>query len=231
MNFHARLLEETAGARQSLLATPIIEGALRGQVSLPSYLAFLREAYHHVRHTVPLLRATKAALPARNAWLREPLDEYIEEEAGHDEWILDDIRAAGGDAEAVRHGLPGHATEVMVAYAYDTIARGNPLGFFGMVHVLEGTSVSLALLAADAIQKPLSLPDSAFRYLRSHGTLDVQHTAHFARLMDRVDDARDQAAITHAARAFFRLYGDMFRSLPLPSTMSAAAVPADEALA
>jgi hypothetical protein len=38
--------------------------------------------------------------------------------------------------------------------------RGNPLGFFGMVHVLEGTSVSLALLAADAIQKPLGLPDA-----------------------------------------------------------------------
>jgi hypothetical protein len=46
----------------------------------------------------------------------------------------------------------------MVAYAYDTIARGNPLGFFGMVHVLEGTSVALALLAADAIQKPLACP-------------------------------------------------------------------------
>src|SRR5512137_751605 len=119
MNFHAQLLEQTAGARQGLLATPIIQGALHGRVSLPSYLAFLREAYHHVSHTVPLLRATKAALPAHHAWLREPL------------------------------------------------------GFFGMVHVLEGTSVSLALLAADAIQKPLKLPYAAFGYLRSHGTLDV----------------------------------------------------------
>jgi heme oxygenase len=105
---------------------------------------------------------------------------------------------------------------VMVAYAYDTIARGNPLGFLGMVHVLEGTSVSLALMAADAIQKPLGLPDRAFSYLRSHGTLDVQHTAHFAQLMDRIDDAGDQADIVHAARAFYRLYGDVFRGLPLP---------------
>jgi heme oxygenase len=224
MSFHARLLEQTADARQTLLAAPIIQGCLRGEVSLPSYLAFLREAYHHVRHTVPLLEATQAALPARHAWLREPLDEYIAEEAGHDEWILDDIRACGGDAEAVRHGAPGHATEVMVAYAYDTIARGNPLGFFGMVHVLEGTSVSLALLAADAIQRPLALPDSAFSYLRSHGTLDLQHTAHFALLMDRIDDAADQAAIVHAARAFFRLYGDVFRGLPLPQAARAEAL-------
>lgn len=217
MSFHHRLIQDSAAARQGLLATPIIQGVLmRGDVSLPSYIAFLTEAYHHVKHTVPLLRAAKAALPAHHAWLNEAMDEYIEEEAGHDEWILDDIRACGGDAEAVRHGQPAHATEVMVAYAYDTIARGNPLGFFGMVHVLEGTSVALALQAADAIQKPLGLPDSAFSYLRSHGTLDQEHTAHFALLMDRIDRPQDQADIVHAARAFYRLYGDVFRGLPLP---------------
>ena len=223
MSFHEELLQQSADARQGLLATPIIQGCLRGEVSLPSYVAFLREAYHHVRHTVPLLQATKAALPAHHDWLRAPLDEYIDEESGHDEWILNDIAACGADADAVRQGRPGHATEVMVAYAYDTIARRNPLGFFGMVHVLEGTSVSLALMAADAIQRPLALPDAAFSYLRSHGTLDQQHTAHFALLMDQIDDPRDQADIVHAARAFFRLYGDVFRSLPLPQ---AEAVPA-----
>ncbi len=223
MSFHEQLLQQSAGARQGLLSTPIIQGCLRGEVSLPSYVAFLREAYHHVRHTVPLLQAMKAALPARHGWLHGPLDEYIDEEAGHDEWILDDIAACGADAHSVRHGQPGHATEVMVAYAYDTIARGNPLGFFGMVHVLEGTSVSLALMAADAIQRPLALPDAAFRYLRSHGTLDQEHTAHFALLMARIEDPRDQAAIVHAARAFFRLYGDVFRSLPLPQAAAVTA--------
>jgi len=223
MSFHEQLLQQSAGARQGLLSTPIIQGCLRGEVSLPSYVAFLREAYHHVRHTVPLLQAMKAALPARHGWLHGPLDEYIDEEAGHDEWILDDIAACRADAHSVRHGQPGHATEVMVAYAYDTIARGNPLGFFGMVHVLEGTSVSLALMAADAIQRPLALPDAAFRYLRSHGTLDQEHTAHFALLMARIEDPRDQAAIVHAARAFFRLYGDVFRSLPLPQAAAVTA--------
>jgi heme oxygenase len=222
MSFFAQLLEQTDAARRSLLEVPIIQGCLRGEVSLPSYQAFLCEAYHHVRHTVPLLQATREALPPRHDWLRGPLDEYIAEEAGHDEWILNDITACGGDAEAVRHGAPGHATEVMVAYAYDTIARVNPLGFFGMVHVLEGTSVALALRAADAIQLRLQLPDAAFSYLRSHGTLDLEHTAHFARLMDRIEDPLDQAAIVHAARAFFRLYGEVFRGLPLPSVAEAA---------
>ena len=229
MSFFERLVRDSADARRQLLATPIIQGCLAGRVSLPSYLAFLREAYHHVRHTVPLLAAARDALPPRQAWLRLALDEYIAEEAGHDEWILQDITACGGDAEAVRHGAPAHATEVMVAYAYDTIARGNPLGFFGMVHVLEGTSVSLALLAADAIQQPLALPDAAFSYLRSHGTLDQQHVATFQRLMDRLDDPSDQAAVVHAARAFYRLYADIFRGLPLPEATAAQQAAAEVA--
>lgn len=224
MGFHAQLLQQTEQARMGLLSAPIIQGCLQGRVSLPSYVAFLTEAYHHVSHTVPLLRACKAALPAHHAWLNEAMDEYVEEEKGHDEWILDDIRACGSDAEAVRHGQPGHATEVMVAYAYDTIARRNPLGFFGMVHVLEGTSVSLALLAADRIQQPLGLPDAAFSYLRSHGTLDQEHTAHFALLMDRIEDPQDQRDIVHGARTFFRLYGDVFRGLPLPEVAAAEPV-------
>ncbi len=219
MPFHARLIEQTADARATLLSAPIIQNCLRGEVSLPSYLAFLREAYHHVHHTVPLLAACRRALPDRHRWLDAALAEYIEEEQGHDAWILQDIEASGGDAQAVREGQPGHAAEVMVAYAYDAIGRRNPLGFLGMVHVLEGTSVALATQAADRIQQALGLPDAAFVYLRSHGTLDQSHTEHFARLMDRIDDPADQRDIVHAARAFYRLYGDVFRDLPLPQVV------------
>jgi hypothetical protein len=42
--------------------------------------------------------------------------------------------------------------------------------------------------------------------------------------MDRIEDPRDQAAIVHAARAFFRLYGDVFRGLPLPQPQRAQAL-------
>jgi pyrroloquinoline quinone (PQQ) biosynthesis protein C len=217
MKFHDRLLASTGEERAALVATPIIQGTMRGEVSLPSYLAFLSEAYHHVKHTASLLAACQARLPQRLAWLVPELDEYIAEESGHDEWILDDIAACGGDAAGVRNGRPQPATELMVAYAYDTIARGNPVGFFGMVLVLEGTSVALALNAADRIQHALRLPANAFSYLRSHGELDREHTAHFAVLMNRLDDPDDQQAVIHAAKMFYRLYGDVFRSLPLPA--------------
>ncbi len=217
MRFHDRLLADTEADRAALHAVPIIADAMAGRVSAPSYLAFLVEAWHHVRHTVPLLEACRRALPARLHWMDTAFAEYVEEERGHDDWILDDIRAAGGDPGAVRAGRPSPATELMVAYAYDGIARRNPVSFLGMVHVLEGTSVALALAAADRIQAGLALPDGAFRYLRSHGALDVGHTAHYADLVNALDEADDRDAIVHAARMFYRLYADVFRGLPRAS--------------
>ena len=214
--FYATLQERTAAERAALQSIPVVQAALRGAVSLASYVAFLTEAFHHVRHTVPLLRACREALPTRLQWMAPALDEYVAEEIGHDAWILADITACGADAEAVLTGLPAPATEVLVAYAYDTIARVNPVGFLGMVHVLEGTSVALALAVAERIQPLLRLPDAAFTYLRSHGTLDREHVAHFAALVDGLDDEDDRRALVHAARMFYRLYGDVLRAVPLP---------------
>ena len=157
--------------------------------------------------------AVGARLPDSQAWLRTALIEYITEEAGHEEWVLDDLEACGVERSAARASRPTAATELMVAYAYDTVQRVNPLGFFGMVQVLEGTSVAIASTAAAGIQQALDLPDAAFSYLRSHGALDQEHVNLFAGLMDRVTEPAEQAVIVHAARMFYRLYGDIFRSL------------------
>ena len=213
MPFHDRLISETAREREALLGIPIIREALGGAVSREDYIAFLTQAYHHVRHTVPLLMACGARLPARLEWLRTAIGEYIEEEMGHHEWVLDDLEACGADRAQIEGSMPSEATELMVAYAYDTIMRGNPVGFFGMVLVLEGTSVALATRAAETIEHALGLPRNAFTYLRSHGDLDVEHTGFFEGLMNRLDDPADQAAVVHAARRFYKLYGDVFRNL------------------
>ena len=214
MPFFETLVKHTHANRNSLVQTPIIQECLRGDIVLPTYVSFLHEAYHHVSHTVPLMHACRARIPAHLDWIIDALDEYIEEETGHDKWILNDLQALGQDANAVKRAGPGPDTEVMVAYAYDTIARKNPVSFFGMVHVLEGTSVALALNAADQIQRTLELPDNAFSYLRSHGTLDQEHIAHLAQLMNRLDDDDDHAAVIHASNMFYRLYGAIFRALP-----------------
>jgi len=229
MTFFDQLLSATDAERQHLLAAPLIDQALKGEVSLQLYVAFLCQAYHHVKHTTPLLMAAGARMPGEREWLRDAMAEYIEEEIGHQEWILNDIGACGFDREAARRSVPGLPTELMIAYAYDTINRISPLGMFGMVLVLEGTSISKALAAADGLQEALQLPDEAFSYLRSHGALDQEHMKFFASLMNRIDDPAEQQLIVHCARVFYRLYGDVLRgvdpqqALPLARSFEAKA--------
>ena len=213
MGFFDTLCQQTDVERQHLFSAPIINQAMRGEVTLDLYIAFLTQAYHHVKHTVPLLMAVGSQLPEQYEWLREAVAEYIEEELGHQEWILNDIASCGHDKEMVRNSRPNSATELMVAYAYDMVFRVNPLGFFGMVHVLEGTSIATADNAATAIQNALFLPDKAFSYLRSHGALDQEHVKFFEALMNRIDDPEAQQLIIHSSKMFYRLYGDIFRSL------------------
>lgn len=214
MDTFSELQQATEAERARLLAAPIIADALAGRATRAQYLAFLTQAYHHVRHTTPLLMACGARIPDTMEWLRESVAHYIEEELGHQEWILNDIKAAGGDAEAVRHGEPAFETDVMVAYAWDTIQRRNPLGFFGMVYVLEGTSVQLATRVAGVLQQSLDLPPAAFTYLTSHGSLDIEHIHYFRNLVNRLEGPQERALLIHCARVFFRLYGDVIRSVP-----------------
>ncbi|MCB1758537.1 MAG: iron-containing redox enzyme family protein [Gammaproteobacteria bacterium] len=221
-DFFERLQAETENERAALLSIPFIRHGGNGELSLESYRAFLEQAYHHVKHTTPLLMACGSRIPHDREWLRDAMAEYISEERGHQEWILNDIGVCGGEPEKVRRQTPGMAAEVMVAYAYHVIERCNPLGFLGMVLVLEGTSIRVASTAAQRLQANLGLPAKAFTYLSSHGSLDLSHMDFYRKLVNRLDDDADRAWVTHCAKRFYRLYGDVFRSLPLTLNTAAA---------
>lgn len=212
--FFDRLQQETELERQELFSLPIIQRSLEGKINKEQYIAFLSQAFHHVKHTVPLLMACGSRLGKQHEWLRKALAEYIEEEIGHEEWILSDIKACGGPSEDVRNGSPNLSTESMVAYAYHQIDRLNPVGFFGMVYVLEGTSTALATNAAEVIKNSLNLPANAFTYLTSHGSLDLEHVKFFESIMNQLTDEADKACVIYCAKRFYKLYGAIFKSLP-----------------
>lgn len=214
MSFYEKLKQETMTARRSLYAVPQLLDALQGRISRESYIAYLTEAYHHVRHTVRFMMAMGARLPDSKKWMHDAIAEYITEEKGHEEWILNDIAAAGGDKEAARASPPHLETEVLVAYNYDYIARKNPVGFLGMVFMLESTSVDIASAGAKSLQEGLGLPKSAFTYLSSHGSLDVSHMAFFEQLVNKVTAPDDQAAILEVANSTFRLFANVLASIP-----------------
>ncbi len=214
MPFYKQLLAQTTSGKDYLLSAPIIHDVMDGRFSRATYLAFLHQAYHHVRHTVALLETARRHLRPDQRWVEGALLDYIDEEAGHEAWILDDIEACGENRAAWATRPPAFHTEMMVAFLYDYASRVNAMGIFGMVLVLEGTSSSLAPAVARIVQDQLALPDKAMSYLTTHGELDQEHIKHFEQVMNRVVNPQDQAAIVHVANRIYRLYGDVYRTIP-----------------
>ena len=139
-----RLVHHTASDRQSFIDLPLIQGIMLTGASKELYLDFLSQAYHHVKFTAPLLASAISRCGADDRRYRSALFEYIDEERGHEESILEDIKALGGDPESVRQSTPRFPCKIMVGHAYYLIDRVSPYGLLGMVHVLEGMAVALA---------------------------------------------------------------------------------------
>jgi pyrroloquinoline quinone (PQQ) biosynthesis protein C len=222
MSFYEQLVAETADSRDAFLSIPLVRNTIRNGAARSLYLAFLTEAYHHVKHTFPLLAL--AASRTSDVRYQDALVEYMEEERGHEKWILNDIQALGGDPDAVRHGQGGPACRIMVGYAYYAIQHISPYAFLGSVHVLEGMSVLLADQVADALKSSLGLEsDTGFTYLRTHGSLDSEHVAFFRKLVDGFDDQKTRRIIIDNASIFYRLYGSIFHDLGVRAELSHAA--------
>ena len=213
MSFYKQLVKETEKYRNELYSVPQLADGLQGNISKETYIAYLTEAYHHVSHTVPFLMTMGAKLPQSKKWLQKAIIEYQEEEVGHEEWILNDIEAAGGDKEAVRIGVPNLETQALIAYNYDYINRKNPVGFLGMVFMLESTSTQIANKGADAVKEKLGLSKKAFSYLYSHGELDISHMKFFEETVNKINDPEDQKAIIEVAQNTFRLFANVMRSI------------------
>jgi pyrroloquinoline quinone (PQQ) biosynthesis protein C len=219
LSFHDDLIAATDAERRKFLAIPLIQRALQEGVDRATYLAFLEQAYHHVKHTCRLLALALACCADGDGRYIAALLEYLDEEKGHDAWILDDIQSLGGDAQAVAAGEGAVPTRAMVAYVHYAIQHEGPYAMLGMVHVLESLSAQLALRAASALQGSVGAQDGAgFSYLASHGALDRQHVAFFRDLLDDVRNARDRDAVVRTAQAVYRLYGDIFRDIEARAT-------------
>lgn len=212
MPFYDELVSGTRAERETFLSTPLIQRALAGSITRPLYLSYLSQAYHHVKHTCNLLALAASRCGPDDRRYQHALFEYIGEERGHEQWILDDIAALGGNAVSVAAEHPGTACSAMVGYAYYAIEHLSPYAMLGMVHVLEGISVGLAQSAADSISAAIGQPveSGGFRYLISHGALDQDHVAFFAELVNGITEADARATIVETARIMYGLFGGIF---------------------
>ena len=203
----------TDASRRDLELIPKVHSMMNHGLTLAEYRGFLHDLYHIVWHFCPVMSAAAARCDDRFRDVRYDLYERIEEEKGHDSWVLEDIEALGGDVRAVRETPPSPPAQAMIAFNYYASDRVHPCSVLGMLYMLEVVSSVYGGRVSDSIARALgrNVEDGGFKFLSSHATMDLDHMAKLNRLVKTIDDAGAQNAIVNATRVNFHQFGQLFR--------------------
>src|SRR5881392_942773 len=203
----------TDAARRGLEEIPTMHAMIHHGLSLVQYKVFLHDLYHVVWHFCPTMAAAAARCDDRYRHVRYQLYERIEEEKGHETWVLEDIEAIGGDVASVTANPPSAPVQAMVAFNYHGAERVHPCSVLGMLYMLEVVSSVYGGRVSDSIARTLgrNVEDGGFKFLSSHATMDLDHMAKLNRLVKTIDDAGAQNAIVNATHVNFHQFGQLFR--------------------
>jgi pyrroloquinoline quinone (PQQ) biosynthesis protein C len=212
MSFFITLVELSDASRRSLEEIPKMHTMIHEGLPLPEYQAFLHDLYHIVWHFCPIMAAAASRCSDRHQDVRYGLYQRIEEEKGHETWVLEDIEALGGDVYAARANPPSAPAQAMIAFNYFAAERVHPCSVVGMLYMLEVVSSVYAGPVSDSIAKAIgrAVDGGGFKFLNSHSSMDVEHLAKLNVLVKAIDDPQAQEAIINSARVNFYQFGRMF---------------------
>lgn len=200
--FFQKLVEQTDEARKAFERHERVVEACAQGMDRERYLVFLRELYSMVWNFNPISAAAAARLPADLRFVQAFLYQHMAEEEGHDEWVLGDVAAIGGDVDAVRGSLNASAaaTQAFVGFNYWQ-AESQPSAALGMLYALEMLASVYGEPLAEAQRERLFLDgDAGVSFLASHASADATHMEDLRVVLDQLEDEDAQAAIVNSVR-------------------------------
>jgi pyrroloquinoline quinone (PQQ) biosynthesis protein C len=212
MSFFITLVETSDESRRAIETSPKVQSMLRKGLTLAEYRAFLHDLYHIVWHFCPIMAAAAARCDDSLRDIRYELYERIEEEKGHETWVLEDIAALGGDLEQVRRVPPSPPVQAMIGFNYYACERSHPCAVLGMLYVLEVIASVYGGKVADSIARAIGrgVHAGGFRFLSSHATMDTDHMAKLNVLLKTIDNPAAQAAVINSTNVNFHQFGQLF---------------------
>jgi pyrroloquinoline quinone (PQQ) biosynthesis protein C len=212
MSFFITLVENSDTSRRAIESAPKVQSMIHKGLPLAEYRAFLHDLFHIVWHFCPVMATAAARCDDSLREIRYELYERIEEEKGHEDWVMEDITAMGGNPQHVRATAPSAPVQAMIGFNYYAAERVHPCSVLGMLYVLEVIASVYGGKAADSIARANGRETGAggFRFLSSHATMDAGHMAKLNVLLKTIKDPAAQAAILDSTRVNFHQFGQLF---------------------
>ncbi|MCV3216580.1 iron-containing redox enzyme family protein [Plectonema radiosum NIES-515] len=190
---------------------PFFEKLRSGSFTRLQYIAYIRETYHLIHHTVPYLELAAEKISGKDNWLHSFFSEFAHQEKGHDLLCVNDIRALGEDPTEVLSGHPSQGGWAMITQNYYLATVGNPVALIGDAVATEGLGETWAKAVADLLETKCGIPRNATTFLRVHGLDDIAHADEAREALERYghnDTYYDD--IVHAWKMTLQYYGQLF---------------------
>jgi pyrroloquinoline quinone (PQQ) biosynthesis protein C len=176
---------ELAGATQLFFNDPRVAQLYR------DYLV----VYHGIlRATIPLFQTARREALAHDdsasRTLASYLETHIEEEAGEDEWLLQDLEVLGVERSTVLEHVPSPNVARLVGAQYYWVLHVDPVAVLGYLAALERDPPSLEFI--DDLVQRTGHDRAAFRTLIAHAERDPDHAEELDDLLDRIELTDEQ---------------------------------------
>lgn len=183
-----------------------------GAFGIAHYKEYLRQVFHYVRENPQLLATAAGYLRGKDRAVVDRFLKHALEEAGHEQWALQDLAALGEETASIPFENPLPETLALNAFAYYQITHRNPVAHLGYLYFLEFLPTSTGASYLSTLQR-IGVPKTATKFLRGHVAVDVHHNRLMQVYADElIHDAADLAAVQFGMRATGRLYASLMRA-------------------
>lgn len=208
------LVSRTDEARREFESNSKVLDIVANGLSVERYRKFLLELYHVVWNFNPVCAVAASRLSDEHREVRYFLYEHMEEEKGHEGWVLNDLEAVGVSSEISLNYAPSKTILGMNGYNYWAADRRHPCSALGMIYALEVVASVYGGPLTSAITESLLLEDErGISFISSHATMDAEHMAELRVILNKITDGAAQEAIVESTEFNFHQFGRVIEAI------------------
>ena len=214
MSTFMELVSRTDEARRQFESNSKVLDIVANGLPVERYRNLLLELYHVVWNFNPVCAAAASRMMDEYKEVRYFLYEHMEEEKGHEGWVLNDLEAVGVPAAVSLQYVPSMTMLGMSGYNYWAAERRNPCSSLGMIYALEVVASVYGGPLTSAISESLLLQgDRGISFISSHATMDAEHMAELRVVLNKIGDTKAIDAIIESTEFNFFQFGRILEAI------------------
>lgn len=208
------LIEVRARVFAELSDTKVIKDLFRGTPSPRAYVRYLINAYNYAQYSPKVMATAAARCMDTHPELATYLLHHADEEQGHYQWALEDLRDLKVSEAEVQAARPVPSCTAMIGYIHYIAGYANPVALFGWMYVLEAMGNDLGTVIAKQLKESLKLSNGGLRFVARHGISDTGHAKELTeQIQSHVKQDADLREVYYVADVVADLYVRMFREI------------------